>query len=308
MPESSPARVLVTGATGNVGRVTIRALQDRGIAVRGAVSDPSTLRHRLGEAPGDQRGSGDEGPPTSERLEAVRLDFYDPSTFGPALDGCDAMFLLRPPAISKVKSTLNLLVDEAARRGVRHVVFLSVEGADTNRVVPHHKVEVHLLAGTVPWTILRPGFFAQNLTDAYRLDIRDDDRIYVPAGDAEVAFVDAADIGEAAATAFADPATHRAKGYTLTGPATVTFPEVASMLSETLGRSIRYEPASLVGYLRHLHRRQLPLAQIAVQTVLHVGLRRGASASVDPALPELLGRPAGTMAAFIERERSTWLP
>jgi uncharacterized protein YbjT (DUF2867 family) len=65
-------------------------------------------------------------------------------------------------------------------------VFLSVAGAERNVVVPHHRVERHLRRDPIGWTVLRPSFFAQNLSGAYRDDIRGG-RIVVPAGDGKVA-------------------------------------------------------------------------------------------------------------------------
>ncbi|HEU4536442.1 MAG TPA: NAD(P)H-binding protein [Polyangiaceae bacterium] len=177
-------RVLVTGASGNVGREVVRALGARGMAARAA-----------GRPGGDARGDG--------APEAAPFDFFDRASFGPALRGCDGLFLLRPPAIRDVGPTLNALVDEAARRGVGHVVFLSVAGAGTNRFVPHHAVEARLRRGPTPFTIVRPGFFAQNLGDAYRRDVVDDGRLYVPAGRGAAAFVDVRDVAEVAALAFA---------------------------------------------------------------------------------------------------------
>ena len=103
--------VLVTGSTGNVGREVVRAARARGLAVRAADRDPARARDVLG---------GDVAP--------VRLDFRDPATFACAA-GADALFLLRPPAIADVAGTLLPFVDEARRRGVEHVVFLSVAGA-----------------------------------------------------------------------------------------------------------------------------------------------------------------------------------
>jgi len=208
------APILVTGALGNVGGATVTALLHRGERVRAADLDTDALAQRFPDA------------------EAVRLDFLDPTTFEPALAGCRALFLLRPPPISRVKPTLNRLIDVAAQRGlVEHVVFSSVEGADTNTIVPHHRVETHLRASALPWTILRPGFFAQNLTDAYRLDIRDDHRLYVPAAHGRVAFIDVADLGKVAATVFTDPTPHTGQGYTLTGPEALTFDQVADLLT-----------------------------------------------------------------------------
>lgn len=182
----------------------------------------------------------------------------------------------------------------------------SVAGADSNRIVPHHRVEAHLQTSGVDHTILRPTFFAQNLGDAYRADIRDDDRLHVPAGDGRVAFVDVRDVGELAVRILADPAPHRGAGYLLTGPEAISFDRAASELSDALDRSIRYEPATAIGYLRHLHARGMPLPQVAVQTILHLGLRRGDAETVDPTLERLLGRPPRTLADYLADHTDLW--
>ncbi|HSM83845.1 MAG TPA: hypothetical protein VLS96_19300 [Nodosilinea sp.] len=164
------------------------------------------------------------------------------------------------------------------------------------------------MQGPAGWTILRPGFFAQNLGDAYRDDIRRCDRIYVPAGEGRVAFIDARDIAAVAVAALLHPADHSGQSYTLTGPAAITFEQVAALLTAELGRPIGYKAASLLGYARHLRRQGLPWMQILVQTILHRGLRGGEAEAVTDTVPELLGRPALTMAEYVHDHRDLWLP
>jgi uncharacterized protein YbjT (DUF2867 family) len=267
--------IFVTGAGGNVGSAVLTACRDAGLNAIG----------------GERKGGAHR-----------RFDFLDRNTWAPALEGATQLFLLRPPPISKVEESINPFVDFARTRGVKHVVFLSVQGAESRPRIPHYAVEKHLERSGDDWTFLRPGFFAQNFTDAYRQDIVEDDRVYVPAGEGLVAFVDAVDLGRVAARVFADPSAHRKQGYRLTGQKLFSFHDAARVLSEGTGRRISYVPASIGGYAWHLvARRKLVLMQAVVQTYLHVGLRKGDAAIVDPLLRELIGE-TNDLEAVLRRE------
>jgi len=272
--------ILVTGASGNVGAAVLAACRARGL-----------------EAVGAERSGGVHRA----------FDFLNRATWAPAVEGCSQLFLLRPPPVSNVKETLNPFVDFARTRGVKHVVFLSVQGAETQPRIPHHAVEKHLESTGRDWTFLRPGFFAQNFSDAYRRDIVEDDRVYVPAGDGVVAFVDTRDLGLAAARVFENSAAHRGQAYRLTGPRTFSFEQAAALLSAATGRPIRYVPAVIAGYLWHLlARRKAAALQAIIWTVLHVGLRHGDAAIVDPTLGQLIGQPARDLETFITDSRGVW--
>ncbi len=272
-------RVLITGTTGNVGREVVNALRGQH-ELRCAV-------RRLEQTP--------------DGTEGVTFDFQQPQTFPDAVRGCEGLFLLRPPAIADVKRTLNPLIDAALEAGVKVIAFVSVMGAESQPWLPHSGVERHLRRRGAPAVILRPGFFAQNFQDAYRREVDERSRIYVPAARGRVAFIDMRDVAEVCLALFSEPSLHVGQAYTLTGPEAVDFTQAAAMLSSVLGREIRYEPASLLGYLQQLRATGLPLAQALVMTVLHWGLRRGAAERVDPTLPRLLGHPATPLSAYFER-------
>lgn len=283
------ARILVTGASGNVGREVFFALDRERFRVVAGVRDPYRFPHAHlhTEAP-------------------RRLDFLDRSTWPSALASIDYLFLVRPPAISDVQNSLNLFVDEALARNVKHIVFLSVVGADRNRFIPHAKVEKHLDCSGISHTNLRPGFFAQNLQDAYLQDINEDNRIFLPAGRSQVNWIDVRDLAEVTAMIFAAPKVHESKFYSLTGPGPVPWSKVTEVLSDVSGRQIRYEAVSVLAYIRHLWRRRLPVGAIVVQTILHTLLRYGSGEFYSPTLEQLLGRPARSIETYIRDNASIW--
>jgi uncharacterized protein YbjT (DUF2867 family) len=93
----------------------------------------------------------------------------------------DSLFLMRPPALTDTKRYINPLIDAAQQAGVQHIVFLSLLGAEKLSWVPHRHVETYLQGSGVAWTLLRAGFFMQNLSTIHRDQIRADKEILVPA-------------------------------------------------------------------------------------------------------------------------------
>jgi uncharacterized protein YbjT (DUF2867 family) len=153
---------------------------------------------------------------------------------------------------------------------------------------------------------VRPTVFANNLGDAYRKDIRNDHRLFVPAGGARVAFIDAQDVAAVVAFIARDPTPHKGRGYTLTGSTNYSFDEVAAVLSDQLHETIRYEPATIRNYIAQLYQQKFPVPFIAIQTLLHINLRRGKAALVDPTMQTLLGRPSTSMDQYIQQNLHLW--
>lgn len=225
--------ILVTGATGTVGAVVVGQLRATGAEIRVAARSPGRVV---------DHGAAD----------AVAFDFTDPATWAGALDGVRSMFFVRPPALGNVTRDLLPAVAAARDAGVEHVVFLSLQGAERNRLVPHATVEAWLRASGLQWTFVRASFFCQNLSTTQVSDVRDRDRdrdeIVVPAGRGATAFVDADDVGAVAAAALLDRHRHAQQAWTVTGPRALTYRQVAGILTVELDRPIRYADPSVVRY------------------------------------------------------------
>lgn len=280
--------VFVTGATGTVGSAVVEHLIALGQPVIAGIRDPADAA-RVPASAEPRRFSFESGP----------AELYT------ALDGADRLFLMRPPAIADVKSTLFPTIDAAHRRGIRHIAFLSLQGVQANRRTPHHAVEDYLRRSSSPYTFVRPNFFMQNLSTTYAAAIRERDEIFVPAGRSRTAFVDARDVGRVAAVTLAEPG-HIGKAYTLSGEQSLSYRDVAAIMSDVLGRTIRYDRPSEELYLARLAAEGAPEDYIAVQRMIHRVVRLNASAFPNRAIRALTGRPATTLRQFVTENAGVW--
>lgn len=220
-------KILVLGATGNVGTPLVKALIEKGEAVKAAT--------RSGKAV-----AGAEG---------VAFDYADPATFGPALEGVDRAYVMLPAGYVNAKELLLPVIEAAAARKVK-VVFQSVFGVDADDSTPYRQVEIALEKSGTPYVILRPNWFADNFHTYWKTGI-DHGTIAVPAGEGKSSFVDARDIAASAAAALTSTA-FDGRAFNLTGPEALGYAEAAKILSDVVGRPIAYQAvddATFVGVL-----------------------------------------------------------
>jgi len=219
--------ILVTGATGTVGREVIKQLSAAGQRVR-------ALAHSA-----DKAGSL-KGP----NVEIAVGDFAKRETIRAALSGADKLFVVSPADRPATVATLEgPIVDEAKRAGVRHIVKLSVIGCNIDNPINlgrwHREVEKEIEASGISWTFLRPNFFMASFAVYMGATIRAEGAFYAPAGDGRISMIDPRDIAACALAAFAD-SKHQAKAYDLTGPDALCLTEAADTLSKAAGKTIKY--------------------------------------------------------------------
>lgn len=283
------APMVVTGATGNVGGEVVRGLLASGQPVRVAVPRPEKAYKLFGDGP-----------------DYVRLVFGDAATYADAFRGARALFLVRPPQIADVKDKILPALEAARAAEVERVVFLSLQGAERNPVVPHRRVEDDLRAHGPAWTFLRPSFFMQNLSSPpHREDIAERDEVYVPAGGGRTAFVDVRDVAAVAVKALTK-AGHEGHAYELTGRDALGYAEVARILSEVAGRTVRYTDPLPWRFWRRMRQRGLPQAYVGVMLALYSACRFGLAAHTGGETERLLGRAPVSFRRFAEDYAASW--
>ena len=287
-PASAP--ILVTGATGNIGRAVLARLSARGRGVRAAVPDENNF-------------AAAHGP----RVETLRFDFTDPSTWSGAFAGVEVMFLMRPPQISNIARDMVPALEAAKAAGIKHVVLLSLQGAENNKVVPHAKIEAWLRGSGLAWTFVRPSFFMENLSGTHAPDIRDRHEIVVPAGSGATAFVAADDIAAVATAALLDPEAHRNLAWTPTGPEALTYDQVAETLSAVLDRPIRYTRPGVLRYAVHAKRSLgMPLPMVGVTAAIYTVARFGKAGGLTDDVRTVTGAPPTSFDVWARAHRDAW--
>lgn len=274
--------ILVTGGTGTIGRSLLKDLSDRGERVRALSRNPPSER----DLPG---------------LEWVEGDLSEPDEAAAHFEGVDRFFLLTGNVEGLVRLQKNA-VELAADAGVSRIVKLSALGASdhSNSVIGvwHWVVEETLRDSGVPWTILRPHVFMQNILDQ-RVSIRSEGVVRSPAGDAEIPMVDTRDVAAVAAVVLTEEG-HEEKRYILTGPEPVSWAEVAAILTRTLRRPVEYRAETEPEAFARLHDARLPAWHIGAQLALAEYQRRGGGTSiVTDTVERLAGSPPRGIQDFV---------
>lgn len=268
-------KILVLGATGNVGQPLVQALLRKGEQVKAASRT---------------------GKPVAG-AEAVVFDFAQPETFASAFEGVDRAYVMLPTGYVNQRELLLPVVQAAAERQVK-VVFQSAFGVDADDSIPYRQVEIALEKSGTPYVILRPNWFSDNLHLFWKEGIVQG-QIALPAAEGKSSFIDVRDIAESAAAALTTDRFNN-QAFNLTGPQALDYVQVAQLLSDVLGKSIVYKPIDDQTFIESLVSAGMSREYGAFLAGIFYPVREGWAGAVTDHVQTLTGSAPRSLATYVQ--------
>jgi NAD(P)H dehydrogenase (quinone) len=275
--------IVVTGATGQLGRLVIQDLLDRGVPAAGIVA-----------AVRNPAAAGDLG------VEVRHADYEQPRTLKSAFAGASKLLLISASEIGKRLPQHRNVIDAAVAAGVPHVIYTSILKADTTSVglaAEHKETEAYLRFSGLPHTVLRHSWYSENYTGNLAAALASG-AVLGSTGSGRVGAVPRADYAAAAAAVLTTEG-HVGKVYELASDTPFTMAEYASELSAQSGKPVAYQDLPAPDYIQALVGFGLPEGYAGALADADLGIGRGDLATDSGDLSRLIGRPTTTIAESI---------
>ncbi len=266
-------RVLVTGGTGKTGQQVASQLALRGIEARVATRDPSSANQ-------------------------VRFDWGDATTYGPALEGVGAVYLVAPTDQTEQLSAMHPFLKRAVLQVPGRLVLLSASSLEAGGPMMG-EVHAWLDAHAPLWTVLRPSWFMQNFTTQHLHSILHEGCVYSATGDGRVPFIDAADIAAVAVEALTSSALPSSE-HVLTGPEALTYAEVADAISARIGRPVRHCRLTVDALADRYAGSGIPRSYALTLAGMDEAIAQGSEDRITLEVERITARPANSLASFLK--------
>lgn len=266
--------ILITGATGNIGRELIPLLLETGQPIRVLVRDERKVAH------------------LDACVERSAGDLDKPETLASAVKGVEQLFLVT----YETQQDINI-IEAAKQAGVQHIVKLSTLEATEHKIQVgkwHYEREELIRACGRDWTFLRPGMFMSNSIEWWAESIKGQNSVFFPGGKkGKVAPVDPRDVARVAVTALTQPG-HHGQAYELTGSELFTIGEMVQVISRVLGKPIQYVDIPPIAAKLFMLKTGMDKTLVNALMEMLKSLRRNEGAVVTDTVQRITGHPPRT--------------
>lgn len=264
--------VLIVGHTGKTGSRVAKQLAQRGYQVRGV-----------------------------SRSSKIPFDWNNPETWPSALEGVASAYVTYQPdlAVPGADRTIAAFLDCAKNAGTQHLVLLSGRGEEGAE-----RAEQILMESGLEWNVVRASWFGQNFSEGFMLEGILSGQMVLPASTTLEPFIDVDDIAEVAVAALTQPQL-RNRLFEVTGPEALSFADCMKIVSEVLGREIRYIPIPLEDYVAELKNMGQPEAIQWLINELFTVVFDGRNTQTCDGVAQALGRPATSFEEYVRKTAAT---
>lgn len=279
--------ILVTAASGNIGRELVQQLKAAGANV----------------IAGSSSGKSVDG------VNSRHVDFADVASLKTAFAGIDTLFLLLPLVPKKVELAKNA-ISAAKAAGVKHIVRSSGAGADPSAgfALPKLQGDIDqlIIDSGIAYTLVRPATFMQNFA-TYFAGMIQGGALYLPQGEGRVSFIDVRDIAAVNATILQHPAAHAGQAYTLTGGEAVSNAEAVKWIGKAIGKTVNYVAVPDAAAIESMQGMGMDDWSIGQMMSLHQLTAAGYAAGTTDTVRQLLGREPIRFAEFVAAHKQAWV-
>lgn len=291
--------ILVTGATGSVGSEVVKQLVS-------SLSSPSSGQSIVRAAVHSQN-KADRFRQYGEAVQIVNMDYNKPETIAAALNKVSKLFLLTLPSLN-MAGISSMIIREAKKNGVQHIVKLSVFGADAEpgiKIGRLHRLEERIIEESeITYTFLRSSAFMQNFVNYYGYNIKAQNAIYLPAGEGKFSFIDARDVAAVSAKVLLSGnnnriTEHENKAYVVTGSEALPYGQVIEVISEEIGKKISYIDTEEEGALKAME--SMGIEDWLIDAILEefYNTKVGNRSTTTNTVEQIIGRKPTSFAQFV---------
>lgn len=277
-------KLIVLGATGNIGIAVLKSLQNKNVEVFAGVRSENDFE-------------------TVQQYDAkpIEVNFTDQESLNLALEGKQRVFLVTP-LMQNPESVTQMVLNAAKLNGLKHIVRSTASGADSKGQIQMARwagaSEDLIKDSGLNYTILRPSHFLQNFINFHSQTIKEHNGFYLPNGDAKLSMLDINDLGEVASIALTSE-NHYGKIYELTGLA-LTNKEYANVLSDKVGRKISYIDIPEDKAKESMFSNHMPEWMVNAMMELNYIIKQGWTASYSDDFKKITGKEYTDASSFFE--------
>ena len=279
-------KILVTGATGNIGSAVVRLLAEKGAELVAGTNNRSI-----------------------DGVESVKIDYADTASLETALRGISTLFMVIPNHPQMLDWSQNLL-HAAEASGVKHIVRSSGSLADKDSSLKAEALlgatDHQLKTSGIDYTITAPSFFMQNFINFFADDFKTG-TIYQPVGDEKISWVDVRDIAAVNVEVLLNPGGYKGRELTITGGESLSYTEAVATMNERLGKESQFVSITDEAAVEAMREAQFPEFIIDVMISLNHSIRRGHAEEVTNTVEDVTGGAPITLQQFVDDHRSAWL-